>query len=96
LGKGNGTFEAVREYNTAQTQGHEATIADLNGDGAPDVISSDLHASIGFLLNVTGAKAKLTDVAVPGTSKDGRTWRKLWPTTAGTPDTQAPHRRRSK
>jgi hypothetical protein len=70
LGKGDGTFETVRNYNTGQSQGYEVTIADLNGDGAPDMISSDLHASIGVLLNVTGAKATLTDVAVPGTTKD--------------------------
>jgi FG-GAP-like repeat/Bacterial Ig-like domain (group 3) len=70
LGKGDGTFEAVREYNTGQSQGYEVTIADLNGDGTPDLIGSDLHASISVLLNVTVAKAKLTDVTVPGTSKD--------------------------
>jgi len=70
LGKGDGTFEAVRNYNTGQSQGYEVTIADLNGDGAPDLISSDLNASISVLLNVTAAKAKVTDVAVPGTSKD--------------------------
>jgi len=70
LGKGDGTFDAVLEYNTGQSQGYEVTIADLNGDGAPDLINSDLHASITVLLNVTGAKATLTDVVVPGTSKD--------------------------
>jgi len=70
LGKGDGTFEAVRNYNTGQSQGYAVTIADLNGDGAPDLISGDLHASISVLLNVTGAKATLTDVMVPGTSKD--------------------------
>jgi hypothetical protein len=70
LGKGDGTFEAVREFNTTQSQGYEVTIADLNGDGAADLISSDLHASISVLLNVTAAKAKLSDVVVPGTSKD--------------------------
>jgi hypothetical protein len=70
LGNGDGTFEAVREFNTTQSQGYEVTIADLNGDGAPDLISSDLHASISVLLNVAAAKAKLSDVVVPGTSKD--------------------------
>ena len=70
LGKGDGTFEAVQNYNTGQSQGYTVTIADLNGDGAPDMISSDLHASISVLLNETSAKATLTDIAVPGTSKD--------------------------
>lgn len=70
LGKGDGTFEAVREFNTTQSQGYEVTIADLNGNGATDLISSDVHVSIGVLLNVTAAKAKLSDVVVPGTSRD--------------------------
>jgi hypothetical protein len=70
LGKGDGTFRAVHEYNTGQPQGYEVTIADLNGDGTPDLINSDLNSSISVLLNVTAAKAKLTDVVVPGTSKD--------------------------
>jgi hypothetical protein len=70
LGKGDGTFQAARNYDTGQSQGYSVTISDLNGDGAPDMISSDLHASISVFLNDTSAKAKLTDVAVPGTSKD--------------------------
>jgi hypothetical protein len=70
LGKGDGTFEIVRNYDTGQSQGYAVTVGDLNGDGAPDMISSDLHASISVFLNVTSAKAILTDVAVPGTTKD--------------------------
>jgi FG-GAP-like repeat/Bacterial Ig-like domain (group 3)/FG-GAP repeat len=70
LGKGDGTFEPVREYNTTQSQGYAVTVADMNGDGAPDLISCDLHASISVLLNVSAAKAELTDVVVPGTPKD--------------------------
>ncbi len=70
LGKGDGTFAAVRDYATGQTQGYEVTIADLNGDGAPDIISSDLNASVSVLLNVTATKATLTNVVVPGTTKD--------------------------
>jgi len=70
LGKGDGSFQPVKNYDTGQSQGYEITIADLNGDGAPDLINSDLHASISVFLNDTGAKAALTDVTVPGTSKD--------------------------
>lgn len=55
LGKGDGTFEAVRNYNAGQSQGYAVTVADLNGDGAPDMISSDLHASIS-VFNETSAK----------------------------------------
>jgi len=70
LGKGDGTFATVRNYNTGQSQGFAVTVADLNGDGTNDLISSDIHASISVLLNVTTASAKLNDIAVPGTSKD--------------------------
>jgi len=70
LGKGDGTFLPVRNYNTGQSQSYAVTIADLNGDGAPDLINSDLNSSISVLLNDTGAQATLSDVAVPGTSKD--------------------------
>jgi hypothetical protein len=60
----------VRTYDTGQSQTYAVTIADLNGDGAPDLINSDLNSSISVLLNDTGAAAALTDVVVPGTSKD--------------------------
>lgn len=69
-GKGDGTFAAVVDFNTGQSQGFELSIADLNGDGTPDVVSDDINSSISVLLNLTSAKAKLTDVAVPGTSND--------------------------
>jgi hypothetical protein len=70
LGKGDGSFQTVHDFNTGQSQGYAVTIADLDGDGAPDLISSDLHASISVKLNDTSTNAVLTDVAVPGTSKD--------------------------
>ena len=70
IGNGDGTFAPVKDYATGQTQGFEVTIADLNGDGTPDVIVSDIHSSISVLLNGTESRAKLTNVAVPGTAGD--------------------------
>jgi len=67
LGNGDGTFSGTRTYDTGQSQGYGITVADLNGDGAPDLISSDIHASISVLLNETLATATLTNVAVTGT-----------------------------
>lgn len=70
IGKGDGTFLPVKDYDTGQSQGFEVAIADLNGDGTPDLVSTDINASLSVLLNGTVAKAKLTNVVVPGTSKD--------------------------
>ncbi len=70
IGNGDGTFKPVKDYDTGQSQGYQVTVADLNGDGTPDLISSDIHAELGVLLNGTEAKAKLSDVSVPGKSKD--------------------------
>jgi hypothetical protein len=67
VGKGDGTFlGTAKSYATGQSQGYGITIADLNGDGAPDMISSDLHASISVLINETLATATRTNVAVLG------------------------------
>jgi hypothetical protein len=69
IGNGDGTFQAVKDYDTNQSQGYEVSIADLDGDGTLDLISSDIHASLSILLNGTQAAAKLTNIKVPGTSK---------------------------
>jgi hypothetical protein len=65
-GKGDGTFGSTSAYKTGQSQGYGITLADLNGDGALDMISSDLNASISILLNETLATATLTNVPVSG------------------------------
>jgi hypothetical protein len=54
-------------YKNGQSQGYGITVADLNGDGTPDLISSDINASISVLLSETLGTATLTDVAVAGT-----------------------------
>lgn len=69
-GNGDGTFQTVRDFNTGQTQGFELSVADLDGDGTPDIINDDINSSFSVLLGGTAARAKLTDVAVPGTSQD--------------------------
>jgi subtilase family serine protease len=71
-GKGDGTFGALVDYPTGQGSSDGVTVADLNGDGTPDLISSDgdsqnNHAqNLSVLLNVTQSKASLSDVAVAG------------------------------
>lgn len=71
-GNGDGTFQAAKDYATNQGHGYGVTIADLNGDGTPDIISSDINngdpasQGIAILLNVNQAKATLSNVAVAG------------------------------
>ena len=71
-GKGDGTFGSEVDYSTQQGHGAGITIADLNGDGTPDLISADINSgdsaaqALAVLLNVTQAKASLTNVAVAG------------------------------
>jgi hypothetical protein len=72
-GRGDGTFTSPQNYRTGQTQGFQVSVGDLNGDGAPDVISENILTSISVLLNQATAKATLTNVAVPGTAGDSET-----------------------
>jgi subtilase family serine protease len=71
-GKGDGKFGASVDYPTGQGSSVGVTLADLNGDGTPDLISSDANSqdnhaqNLSVLLNVTQSKASLTDVAVAG------------------------------
>ncbi|MBW4028180.1 MAG: hypothetical protein HIU93_12365 [Acidobacteria bacterium] len=72
LGKGDGTFGAVTDHLLNQGHGYGVTIADLNGDGAPDIIATDINSgdtisqALGILMNVTQATATASDVAVAG------------------------------
>ncbi|NYF80821.1 Ig-like domain repeat protein [Granulicella arctica] len=71
-GNGDGTFGSEVDYSTQQGHGAGITIADLNSDGTPDLISADINSfdnvsqSLAVLLNVTQVKAGLTNVAVAG------------------------------
>ena len=71
-GKGDGTFSADTVYATNQLHGYGVSLGDLNGDGTPDVVSADFDGqdvaaqSIAILLNVTKAKASLSNVAIAG------------------------------
>jgi hypothetical protein len=40
-GNGDGTLGGLQEFDTHQKQGYELSLADLNGDGSPDIISDD-------------------------------------------------------
>jgi hypothetical protein len=71
--QGDGTFGEAREFQIDAATSYQLSIGDLNGDGAPDIISEDITASISVLVNGTTATAKLTDVAVPGSSTDTET-----------------------
>lgn len=71
-GNGDGTFGAETDYATNQGHGFAVSLGDLNGDGAPDLVSADISSgdsasqSLAILLNVTQAKASLNNVAIAG------------------------------
>jgi hypothetical protein len=71
-GNGDGTLSAVTDYATGQGHGYGVTLADLNGDGTPDLISTDINSNdstlqnIAVLLNATKATAVFKNVAVAG------------------------------
>ena len=68
--QGNGTFGAAQEFKVGVgvRTSFQLSIGDLNGDGAPDIISEDITTSISVLTNGTTATATLTDIAVPGST----------------------------
>jgi uncharacterized protein (DUF2141 family) len=59
LGNGDGTFQTPMAY--GQSSFTSLAIADVNGDGKPDLLVADLHtASVGVLLNNDGATPSTT------------------------------------
>jgi hypothetical protein len=68
LGKGDGTFQPPTRY--AGGQGHSAaTLADLNSDGAPDVLFATPGNAVGVLFNLRGTFIDLqssTNPSLPG------------------------------
>lgn len=71
--QGNGTFGEAQGFNVGVPTSFQLSIGDLNGDGAPDIISEDLTTSISVLANGSAATATLTDIAVPVGSTDTET-----------------------
>jgi FG-GAP-like repeat/FG-GAP repeat len=50
LGNGNGTFQPVVIYDSGGKWADAITVADVNGDGKPDLVLANFSASIGVLL----------------------------------------------
>jgi len=64
LGNGNGTFQQVVNYDSGGGYGSSVAIADVNGDGKPDVLVANLWSNtIGVLLNNSGAPPSTTSLA---------------------------------
>ncbi len=54
LGNGNGTFQPAVSYNTGGEYGLSVAVADVNGDGKPDLLVANLCSSENCLDNGTG------------------------------------------
>lgn len=50
LGKGNGTFQPVVTYDSGGKWADAIAVADVNGDGKPDLVLANFSATIGVLL----------------------------------------------
>jgi len=75
LGNGNGTFQPALEYNSGgDTPSLSVRVADLNGDGKPDLLvtntcviqTSCATGSVGVLLNNAGVHSRLRLRSLPG------------------------------
>jgi Bacterial Ig-like domain (group 3)/FG-GAP-like repeat len=64
LGNGNGTFQTVRTYGSGGTDVSSIAVADVNGDGRPDLLVGNGVVSV--LWNVTAAHLTRTVVTTSG------------------------------
>lgn len=66
LGKGDGTFQSVKQTSAAMSDGYESiAAADISGDGKPDLVVSGYHSINIFLGNGDGTFRQGTTINVP-------------------------------
>jgi FG-GAP-like repeat len=74
LGNGNGTFQAALSYDSGALDATSVAVADVNGDGAPDLLVADYWGgTVGVLLNNTPFCTTAPTITLSATPKS------LWP-----------------
>jgi hypothetical protein len=76
-GNGDGTFQAPKNFGTVGTETSSVAIADVNGDGRPDLVAADAcdlsqfctEGGLAVLLNRLSVLARVTLTASPNPSK---------------------------
>ncbi len=73
LGNGDGTFQPAVTYGSGGTNAAAVTVADLNGDGKPDVAVANYNtSSVGVLLNISSSPTTTTLLSSVNPSVSGK------------------------
>ena len=71
LGNGDGTFQTAMTYGSGGSYPDSAAVADVNGDGKPDIVVANLN-NVGVLINTSKVATTTALVSSPNPSNSGQ------------------------